>query len=290
MKINIIKDLINLITLKKISKNIFKGENYLTPWGRVFGGQVLAQSLYAAYQTVPIDRFAHSMHGYFILAGDVNVPVRYEVDVLRDGGSFTTRRVVAYQKDKAIFNMAASFQLNQKGVDHQISIPSVLTPEILLTDLQQIENYKDVAPKIYQMIKATHPVVFEMKPVENIASRIIKDSSPYSNIWFKTKEKVELDIQTQHQLLAYASDYGLLLTSTLPHRERFNKNNILSASLDHSLWFHRSFKIDEWLLYSMDSPSASNSRGFSRGSIFNRQGILVASVAQEGLIRELIIP
>ena len=253
-------------------------------------GQVLAQSLYAAYQTVPIDRFAHSMHGYFILAGDVNVPVRYEVDVLRDGGSFTTRRVVAYQKDKAIFNMAASFQLNQKGVDHQISIPSVLTPEILLTDLQQIENYKDVAPKIYQMIKATHPVVFEMKPVENIASRIIKDSSPYSNIWFKTKEKVELDIQTQHQLLAYASDYGLLLTSTLPHRERFNKNNILSASLDHSLWFHRSFKIDEWLLYSMDSPSASNSRGFSRGSIFNRQGILVASVAQEGLIRELIIP
>ena len=178
------------------------------------------------------------MHGYFILAGDVNVPVRYEVDVLRDGGSFTTRRVVAYQKDKAIFNMAASFQLNQKGVDHQISIPSVLTPEILLTDLQQIENYKDVAPKIYQMIKATHPVVFEMKPVENIASRIIKDSSPYSNIWFKTKEKVELDIQTQHQLLAYASDYGLLLTSTLPHRERFNKNNILSASLDHSLWFH----------------------------------------------------
>ena len=285
-----IKDLIDLITLKKISKNIFEGGNYLTPWGRVFGGQVLAQSLYAAYQTVPTDRFAHSMHGYFILAGDINLPVRYEVDVLRDGGSFTTRRVVAYQKDKAIFNMAASFQLNQKGVDHQISIPSVLTPEILLTDLQQIQNYKDEAPNIYQMIKAIHPVIFEMKPVENIASRMIKDSIPYSNIWFKTKEKIELDLKIQHQLLAYASDYGLLLTSTLPHRERFNKSNILSASLDHSLWFHRAFKIDDWLLYSMDSPSASNSRGFSRGSIFNRQGILVASVAQEGLIRELIIP
>ena len=285
-----IKDLIDLISFKKISKNIFEGGNYLTPWGRVFGGQVLAQSLYAAYQTVPTDRFAHSMHGYFILAGDINLPVRYEVDVLRDGGSFTTRRVVAYQKDKAIFNMAASFQLNQKGVDHQISIPSVLTPEILLTDLQQIQNYKDEAPNIYQMIEAIHPVIFEMKPVENIASRMIKDSIPYSNIWFKTKEKIELDLKTQHQLLAYASDYGLLLTSTLPHRERFNKSNILSASLDHSLWFHRAFKIDDWLLYSMDSPSASNSRGFSRGSIFNRQGILVASVAQEGLIRELITP
>jgi acyl-CoA thioesterase-2 len=285
-----INELIKLLTLKKITETIFEGNNYLTPWKRVFGGQVLAQSLHAAYQTVPKDRFAHSMHGYFILAGNIQIPVRYEVDIIRDGGSFTTRRVVAYQGGKAIFNMSASFQLIQKGVDHQISIPSVLTPEILLTDLQQIENYKDIAPNIYERIKASHPKIFEMKPVENISSRITKDSLPYSNVWFKTKEQVNANLPLQHQLLAYASDYGLLLTATLPHRKRFIKNNILSASLDHSLWFHRVFKIDDWLLYSMDSPSASNSRGFSRGSIFNREGSLVASVAQEGLIRELMIP
>ncbi|MDG2396888.1 MAG: acyl-CoA thioesterase II [Flavobacteriaceae bacterium] len=287
---NSINELLDLLTLKKITKTKFEGENYQTPWKRVFGGQVLAQSLHAAYQTVPEERLAHSMHGYFILAGDINLPIRYEVDILRDGGSFTTRRVVAYQANRAIFNMAASFQLIQKGVNHQINMPSVLTPDILLTDLQQIENYKDISPKMYAMVKASHPKIFEMKPVENISKKINKNSLPYSNVWFKTKESIDVDLPMQHQLLAYASDYGLLLTATLPHRKRLIKNNFFSASLDHSLWFHRSFKVDDWLLYVMDSPSASNSRGFSRGSIFDKDGVLVASVAQEGLIREVITP
>jgi len=280
-----LSELRDLLSLEKIKDNNFIGQNYKTEWGRVFGGQVLGQSLHAAYQTVPEDRIAHSMHGYFILGGNINVPINYQVDDIRDGKSFTTRRVIAYQKGKAIFIMAASFQLNQEGVNHQINMPNVLTPELLLTDLQQAIHLKKIDPERYEKLLKSHPQVFEFRPVEKATFLKTRNSLPKSHVWFKTKEKFNAKISFQHQLLAFASDYSLLLTSTLPHREKLFGKKIFYASLDHAIWFHRQFKIDEWLLYSMQSPSASNSRGFTLGSIFNQEGEMVASVSQEGLIR-----
>lgn len=281
-----IKDLIGLLTLKKVDDTIFEGENYQTPWGRVFGGQVLGQALHAAYQTVPEERIAHSLHGYFILGGDLKYPIRYEVDTIRNGGSFTTRRVVARQNGKAIFNMAASFQVKTEGVDHQIPMPNLIPPEKLSTSLEQLEEIKEDFPSAYQRLKAIQPKVFHFKPVEKFTAQLAKNGSPFFNTWFRTSDKAMVDLRMQHQLLAYASDYNLLTTATLPHREQLNKGKTFYASLDHAIWFHRDFDIQNWLLYSMDSPSASNSRGFARGSVFDRKGVLVASVAQEGLMRQ----
>jgi acyl-CoA thioesterase-2 len=283
-----ISELIGLLNLKKIDDTIFEGENYQAPWGRVFGGQVLGQSLHAAYQTVPEERIAHSLHGYFILGGDLKFPIRYEVDTIRNGGSFTTRRVVAKQNGKAIFNMAASFQVKAEGVDHQIPMPNLIPPEKLTTSLEQLEEIKEAYPSAYQRLKAVQPKVFNFKPVEKFTTQLAKNGSPFFHTWLRTSEQASIDLRMQHQLLAYASDYNLLTTATLPHREQLNKGKTFYASLDHAIWFHRDFDIQDWLLYSMDSPSASNSRGFARGSVFDRKGVLVASVAQEGLMRQTL--
>jgi len=282
------EELINLLTLKRKGENHFEGQNYKTAWGRVFGGQVLGQSLHAAYQTVPKDRIAHSMHGYFILGGDINIPIDYHVDTIRDGRSFTTRRVVAFQNGKAIFNMAASFHINEKGESHQINMPNVLTPDLLLTDIQQAERLQHKDPERFLRIMKAHPQIFEFKPVDKAIYLQTQNSAPFAHIWFRIKEKIQVDLSFQHQILAFASDYSLLLTATLPHRENLNNSKMYYASLDHALWFHREYKIDDWLLYVIESPSASNARGFSRGSIFNKKGIMVASVTQEGLMRKHI--
>lgn len=282
------EELINLLTLKRKGENHFEGQNYKTAWGRVFGGQVLGQSLHAAYQTVPKDRIAHSMHGYFILGGDINIPIDYHVDTIRDGRSFTTRRVVAFQNGKAIFNMAASFHINEKGESHQINMPNVLTPDLLLTDIQQAERLQHKDPERFLRIMKAHPQIFEFKPVDKAIYLQTQNSAPFAHIWFRIKEKIQVDLSFQHQILAFASDYSLLLTATLPHRENLNNSKMYYASLDHALWFHREYKIDDWLLYVIESPSASNARGFSRGSIFNKKGIMVASVTQEGLMRKYI--
>ena len=279
-------ELIDLLTLKRKGENHFVGQNYKTAWGRVFGGQVLGQSLHAAYQTVPIDRIAHSMHGYFILGGDINLPIDYHVDTIRDGRSFTTRRVVAFQNGKAIFNMAASFHINEKGESHQINMPNVLTPDLLLTDLQQAERLQHKDPERFLRIMKAHPQIFEFKPVDKAIYLQTQNSAPFAHIWFRIKEKIQVDLSFQHQILAFASDYSLLLTATLPHRENLMNSKMYYASLDHAIWFHREYKIDDWLLYVIESPSASNARGFSRGSIFNKKGIMVASVTQEGLMRK----
>jgi len=283
-----INELLSIVTLKKIDNNRFEGKNYETVWGRVFGGQVLSQSLHAAYQTVPSDRIAHSMHGYFILPGNLNIPVTYEVDNIRNGGSFTTRRVVAFQNNKAIFNMAASLKKKKKGYNHQVQMPNVLSPDVLLTDFQQAEKHKDELAEKYQMFLMAHPKVFEFKPIgTNIFMR--KDNAlPYNHCWFRLKDKIDLPLPVHHQLLAFVSDYQLLATASLPHRKEIAKTRAYYASLDHALWFHRDFDINEWLLYDMKSPSASNSRGFARGSIFIEDGTMVASVAQEGLMRKLV--
>jgi len=280
-----IKELIELLTLEQINERTFQGNNFMTPWKRVFGGQVLGQALHAAYQTVPTDRICHSMHGYFILAGDTSVPVTYEVDTIRDGGSFTTRRIVAMQKGSAIFNMAASFQLQQDGLDHQITMPNVLPPEVLLPDYQQIEYLKETHPEWYKRLTVIHPNPIEFRPVENYFKDINKEGRPYRHIWIKSKEKCKVDLQMQQQLLVYASDYNLLGTATFPHQDKLDPTKVFFASLDHAIWFHRPFEMDQWMLYAMDSPSASGSRGFSRGSIFDESGRMIASVVQEGLIR-----
>ncbi|MBL6643151.1 MAG: acyl-CoA thioesterase II [Flavobacteriaceae bacterium TMED204] len=281
-----IQELIDLITLEKKSKNTFEGQNFQTSWGRVFGGQVLAQALHAAYQTVPKDRFAHSLHGYFILGGNLDLPITYEVDIIRDGKSFTTRRVVAFQEGRAIFNMSASFQLVQSGVDHQFSMPNYIPPEKLLSDLEQLE-VQNTDPEAYNRFKKIKPEVIEFRPVEKLTLRDDVDAPAESNYWFRSKESTPFGLDLQHQLLAYISDYGLLRTATLPHKKELGQGPTFYTSIDHAIWFHRPFSLEEWLLYAMDSPSASSSRGFSRGTIFDREGLLVASTAQEGLIRQL---
>lgn len=281
-----IEELINLIGLEKTGENTFEGQNFQTSWGRVFGGQVLAQSLHAAYQTVPEDRFAHSLHGYFILGGNLELPIRYEVDIIRNGKSFTTRRVVAFQEGRAIFNMSASFQLLQSGVDHQFSMPNYIPPEKLLSDLEQLE-LQQTDPQVFERFKKIKPEVIEFRPVEKLTLRDDVNAPAKSNYWFRSKESTPFGMALQHQLLAYISDYGLLRTATLPHKKELSQGPTFYTSIDHAIWFHRPFSLDQWLLYAMDSPSASNSRGFSRGSIFDREGLLVASTAQEGLIRQL---
>lgn len=280
-----IAQIIELMNLEKIDDDLFRGSCYKTPWNVVFGGQVLGQSLHAAYQNVPDDRVAHSMHAYFILPGNVDVPVIYHVDNIRNGRSFTTRRVVAKQNGKAIFNMAASFQLKQQGVEHQMDMSKVPPPEDVKPITERLKTIKFISPKIYKKLLGIDPNAFDFRPVENPYALPPRNLEPEMNVWFRSKEKADISLPMQQQILAAASDFGLLRTATLPHQTKLMMKKVMFASLDHAMWFHRDFKIDEWLLFSTDSPSASNARGFTRGSIFNREGQLVASVVQEGLIR-----
>ena len=277
--------LTELLNLEKIEENIFRGNNYKAPWGSVFGGQVLAQALHAAYQTVPDDRFAHSMHAYFILRGDINQPIIFDVDRIRDGGSFTTRRVVAIQKGRPIFNFSASFQLNQEGFDHQISMPNVPPPDALKSDQELAKEWEKQHPEIFKRYGFERPI--EFRPVERIHPFATEVHQPYRHVWFKAKGKMS-DARSLHQtFLAYASDYNLLGTAVLPHKDQVTFGEFQLASLDHGMWFHRDFRMDEWLLYALDSPSASNSRGFTRGNIFTQDGKFIASVVQEGMIRKM---
>ncbi|MEZ4887483.1 MAG: acyl-CoA thioesterase II [Chitinophagales bacterium] len=279
-----VEELSNLLNLERLDANLFRGNNYQTPWGIVFGGQVLAQSLNAARRTVPEDRCVHSMHAYFILPGDLSLPIIYDVDRIRDGGSFTTRRVVAIQKGRPIFNMAASFQLNQEGLDHQITMPNVPPPEALLTDIELSETWKEEAPEAYKRYQTPRPI--EFRPVERFHPLDKRKHEPFRHVWMRATGSM-LDLKALHcEALAYASDYNLLGTSVLPHRDVVNDTELQFASIDHAMWFHRDFRMDEWLLYALDSPSASGTRGFNRGNIFTKDGTLVASVVQEGLIRK----
>lgn len=277
------KELIDHLTLEPIEINIFRGQSHSIGSPRVFGGQVLAQALEAANQTVPDDRSVHSLHGYFILAGDIERPIVYQVDRIRDGKSFTTRRVVAYQHGKAIFNMSASFHVHEDGLDHQLSAPVVPSPDELLDDHEVIQSYAaSLPPKVQAWLSIARPIEFRSVEPPTIQNMVKPTEHQY--VWFKAKGEVP-DLPRLHQtILAYASDYNLLGAAVKRHGKTFLDMK-LTASLDHAMWFHRSFKVDDWLLYSLDSPSASNARGFTRGSIFDRQGNLVASVVQEGLIR-----
>ena len=283
---NSIDDLTNLLTLEKLDEGLYRGNNLETTWGRVFGGQVLGQALYAAYGTVPEDRIAHSFHSYFILSGDISVPIIYQVQNTRDGGSFSTRRVTAIQKGRPIFVMAASFQLKQDGFDHQIEMPKVGVPNEFMTDMEQAESIKDVSPKIYKYLKGRHQNAIEFRPVEKYPFEDFMTGNADRKVWMKTNDSKDLSLPLQHQILAYASDYDLLMTALYPHNTKVNMGKMFMASLDHAMWFHRDFDFNKWLLYSISSPSASNSRGMGHGSIFDHEGRLVCTVIQEGLLRE----
>lgn len=276
------KELLELLDLEVLDNNLFRGQNYQAPWLRVFGGQVLAQSLHAAYQTVSTDRTVHSMHAYFILSGVIDKPIIYDVETLRDGGSFTTRRVTARQKGRPIFIMAVSYHKEKKGLDHQIDMPDVPGPDELKTDIELIEHLKDQSPVMYTALSHSRPI--EFRPVENINPLDPRPVDPFRHVWLRAKQTLPDDPRIHHEVLAYASDYNLLTTALFPHMKGQMYGKYFLASLDHAMYFHRSFRADEWLLYAIDSPSASNSRGFTRGNIFDRSGRLVASVIQEGLM------
>jgi len=279
-----IQDLIELLDLERIEENYSRGQSTSIGSDRVFGGQVLAQALNAAVRTTPKDRTLHSLHAYFILPGMIKLPIIFQVDRIRDGGSFTTRRVKAIQNGEAIFLMAASFQLKQEGYDHQIEMPKVAMPEDLMSWDEIAQKFGDFLPgSIKKFLNIERPIHF--KPVELPNPANPKKSKPFRHVWMKPKGTI-VDNAALHQMaLAYASDYNLLTTALLPHGDVANFGNIQLASLDHAMWFHRDFRWDDWLLYAVDSPSASNARGFTRGNIFSRDGKLIASVVQEGLIR-----
>lgn len=279
-----VKDLLQLLDLEELDKNLYRGVSSPVGSNRVFGGQVLAQSLIAAMRTVPEDRVLHSIHSYFILSGDLEVPIIFQVEQVRDGGSFSSRRVRAVQHGKVIFVMAASFQLRQDGFDHQITMPNISTPDQLVSWEEIVTKFGDQLPENYKrFLNLDRPI--EFRPVELINPALPGKSQPFRHVWMKAKGLMPDDIRTHQSVLAYTSDYNLLTTALLPHGNAASLSNVQLASLDHAMWFHRDFRMDEWLLYAIDSPSASNARGFTRGNIFDKEGRLVASVVQEGLVR-----
>ncbi len=272
-----------VLELEKIEENLFRGQNYLAPWGRVFGGQVVAQALYAALQTVEADRHLHSMHSYFLLVGDIGQPIIYDVDRIRDGGSFTTRRVTAIQKGRPIFSLSCSFNVNSAGFEHDADMPDVPGPEDLPSDSELASTMQDLPTSYQRFINLARPI--ECRLPGGLDQLLFKDKKPQQAIWMRAKGSLPDDPRFQQVALAFASDYHLLATALIPHRSKVDYSRLFIASLDHALWFHRPVRLDDWLLYVMDSPHASNERGFARGSIYNRSGQIVASAAQEGLLR-----
>jgi len=276
--------LLDLLDLEPLDKNLYRGQSSTIGSKRVFGGQVLAQSLTAAMRTLPPSRVLHSLHAYFILPGQLELPIIFQVEQVRDGGSFSSRRVRAIQQGQVIFFMAASFHLPQEGFDHQIGMPNVPGPDQLISWEELVVQFGDQLPGNYKrFLNLDRPI--EFRPVELINPALPMASEPFRHVWMRAKGSMPDDIQAHQSVLAYTSDYNLLTTALLPHGESAALGKVQLASLDHAMWFHRDFRMDDWLLYAIDSPSASNARGFTRGNIFDRSGRLVASVVQEGLIR-----
>ena len=279
----LLDDLIKVMTLERLEMNLFRGQSRDIGSPQVFGGQVLGQALVAATATAD-DRVVHSLHAYFLRRGDFNSPIVYEVDRALDGKHFSSRRVIAIQHGRQIFNMSASFQLPEAGLEHQNAMPDVPPPESL-RDLES--HYRDVLDQLpsgaRRMLEQKRP--FEFRPVEPPNHLRREKSVPLKYIWFRTVDKLPDDEALHRCLLAYVSDFHLLDTALKPHAISMVSPKLVIASIDHAMWFHRSVRVDDWLLYAIDSPSASGARGFARGSVFARDGRLVASAAQEGLMR-----
>ncbi|MGF6492723.1 acyl-CoA thioesterase-2 [Luteibacter sp. 621] len=284
MQDNHVGELVDLLELERLEDNLFRGQSRDIGTRFVFGGQVLGQALSAAQRTVPDDRVAHSLHAYFLRAGDIDAPIVYSVERTRDGGSFSARRVVAIQHGQPILNGSISFQVPETGYEHQMSMPEVPAPEDVETTPALSEDQLARLPeKTQRWLGKDGPFEFrhvwprdELRPAKR---------PPYQHIWFRLTAPIADTLSLHQALLAYASDFHLIGTATLPHGISYLTRNMQMASLDHALWFHREFRIDDWLLYSFDSPTSQGGRGLARGMIYTRDGRLIASTAQEGLIR-----
>lgn len=285
---NSVKDLLNVLQLERKDDFNFSGISKTVGSPNVFGGQVLAQSLNAAYRTINNGRVLHSMHSYFLEAGDLNLPIDYEVGIMRDGGSFSVRRVTARQNGSIIFILSASFHKDEAGHEHQITTKNnIKQPEDLMSWSDILKSYGDFLPqKTKSFLEIPRPVEFKPTVINNPLEQ--KDLPPFSDVWFKLKgDASSLDLALNQQLLTYISDYNILSVAIQPHASKAHWGNLQTASLDHSMWYYRNFDFSDWLLYSLESPNTSNARGFAKGNIFTRDGRLVASVAQEGLMRPI---
>ncbi len=290
---DVLEELLDSLSLERIEENLFRGPSQDLGWGRVFGGQVLGQALSAARQTVPDDRPVHSVHAYFLRVGDVDRPVVYTVDCIRDGRSFTTRRVVAIQHGRPIFNLSASFQQIEEGLSHHDEAPEATPPDDLLSERELSQRYLSRLPEailnkipllLRERAHAERPI--EIRPVAPLDPIRPAPRPPRRQVWFRAARSLPDDLAIHQYLLAYASDFHFLATSMQPHAVSWMTPGIQSASLDHAMWFHRPFRMDRWLLYDIHSPSTSGSRGLVHGRFF-QDGVLVASAMQEGLVRDL---
>ena len=277
----LLADLVRLLELERLEMNLFRGESRDIGSPQVFGGQVLGQALMAACGTVE-GRSVHSLHAYFLRLGDCNAPLVDEVDRSRDGASFSARRVVAIQHGQQIFNMAASFQIEEDGPDHQVPMPEVAPPEELPDLTTEVRKHLSRMPAERRRFWSLERP-FEFRSVEAVEAG--EPRPGVRNLWFRLVDRCPDDPVVHRCLLAYMSDYHLLETATLPHGLAYRSGDVTLASIDHAMWFHRPLRVDEWLLYALISPSSSGSRGVAFGRIFDREGRLVASTAQEGLMR-----
>jgi acyl-CoA thioesterase-2 len=278
-----VQTMLDVLNIERLEVNLFRGRSPQDRWQRVFGGQVIGQALVAACRTVQ-GRAPHSLHAYFLIGGDPKVPIIYEVDRIRDGKSFTTRRVVAIQHGQAIFTLMVSFHNDEPGLEHQVPMPEVPPPEELPSEAQiratVLPNMPEAVQRYY---RSERPI--ELRPVEYGRYLGRKSETGKFNVWIRATGKLPDDPAIHQCVLAYASDMSLLDAALVPHGRSLFEKDFMGASLDHALWLHRPFRADDWLLYAQESPSMTGSRGFSRGLIFRRDGALVASVAQEGLVR-----
>jgi acyl-CoA thioesterase-2 len=280
-----VESLIETLDLETLERNLFRGTSPQVGWQRVFGGQVIGQALVAAIRTVDPDRLAHSLHGYFMRPGDPRVPIIYEVARDRDGGSFSTRRVIAIQHGEPIFSMSASFHRPEPGLDHAMTMPNVPAPEALLSEQDLLAaSSRHMPQSLKRFLERDRPI--ELRPCEPAHYLDPKAHASFTqNVWFRARGKLPPDRLLHQCVLAYASDMTLLDTTLVAHGRNIFDAQLMVASLDHALWFHRDFDVGDWLLYAQDTPSASAARGFNRGLIYSRAGQLVASTAQEGLVR-----
>jgi acyl-CoA thioesterase II len=270
--------IVDLLKLEQLDADRFRGQSHFMGSPNVFGGQVVGQSLYAAAMTVP-QRRPHSLHSLFLLPGNHRLPIEYEVERVRDGGSFSTRRVVAFQEGRRIFVMSASFQNEEQGFSHQRPAPAAADPETLKSLLPAWRDRSQGTTRLYQPV----PVDVRAEDASDIFMGI--GSKPYKQVWNRSPIALPDDPLLHESLFAYVSDYGLLATALQPHNVALGDPQMQMASLDHTIWFHRPFRMDEWLLFAMESPNASSGRGLSFAHVYNRDGVMVATLAQEGLIR-----
>ncbi len=279
-----VQTLLNLLDVEPLESNLFRGQSRDIGNKAVFGGQVLGQSLASAFRTVGPDRMVHSMHGYFLRPGDVNAPIVYDVDRIRDGKTFTTRRVRAIQHGEVIFNMAASFQVPEDGAEHQAGMPDVPPPESLRSELEWRDEWIKPFPDMAKRV-ARRPRTFDMRPIDPQNPFAPDKRAPRKLVWFRLDGSLPDDLRLHQEILAFSSDFGLMGTAMLPHGYSWFTPGLQGASLDHAMWFHRPFRIDDWLLYEMDSPTAVGSRGLNMGKLWSRDGRLVCTTMQEGLQR-----